>query len=100
MKFAHEFQSALLREGFPEHWVASAFPYKQLKKSIKKVQKELEENNVDFSKLEEGAFEYDFQGRFSPSLTCSAFLARRLIFPPRRPETASSKTYAPLRESA
>lgn len=42
MKFNHEFKEALLREGFPLHWVESAVPYGQLKKVIKKVKNELE----------------------------------------------------------
>lgn len=63
MKFAHELKEALEREGFPEDWVKSAFPYKQLKKSIKRVRNELEEHNVDLTKLSEGAFEYDFEGQ-------------------------------------
>jgi hypothetical protein len=37
MKFAHEFREALEREGFPARWVASAVPYGQLKKCLKKV---------------------------------------------------------------
>jgi len=65
MKFAHEFQAALQREGFPEHWVKSAFPYKQLKKSIKRVRNELDEHNVDLANLPGGSFEYDFEGRYS-----------------------------------
>lgn len=72
MKFAHEFQAALQREGFPEDWVKAAFPYKQLKKSIKRVRNELEEHNVDLANLPEGSFEYDFEGDrkgFTPKLT-------------------------------
>ena len=64
MKFAHEFQAALQREGFPEHWVKAAFPYKQLKKSIKRVRNELDEHNVDLANLPGGSFEYDFKGKF------------------------------------
>lgn len=72
MKFAHEFQQALQREGFPEHWVKAAFPYKQLKKSIKRVRNELEEHNVDLAKLPKGAFEYDFQGRYASVIPCDS----------------------------
>lgn len=43
MKFAHEFNEALLREGYPAHWVQSAVPYGPLKKVIKKVKGELED---------------------------------------------------------
>jgi len=63
MKFSHEFQAALIQEGFPAHWVESAFEYKRLKKFIKKVKNELKENNIDLDKLREGAFEYDFEGK-------------------------------------
>jgi len=64
MKFAHEFQEALQREGFPEDWVKAAFPYKQLKKSIKRVRNELDEHNVDLANLPAGSFEYDFKGEY------------------------------------
>jgi E3 ubiquitin-protein ligase BAH len=80
MKFAHEFQAALVRENFPPHWVESAVPYGQLKKIIKKVTTELQELGLDSSTLsqlvsevdsnsqqpigkESGvAFQYDFNG--------------------------------------
>ncbi|MCJ1477147.1 hypothetical protein MMC13_005818 [Lambiella insularis] len=41
MKFARAFEAALTNDDYPEHWVASAIAYKQLKKCIKGVQKEL-----------------------------------------------------------
>ncbi|KAG9247488.1 SPX domain-containing protein [Calycina marina] len=72
MKFAHQFQVALQEEGFPEQWVKEAFPYKQLKKTIKRVANELEAHNVDLTKLPEGSFEYNFKGDrkgFTPKLT-------------------------------
>jgi E3 ubiquitin-protein ligase BAH len=81
MKFNHEFQEALLKEGFPPHWVESAVPYGQLKKVIKKVKTELEailkdlglepedlvsaqgdENRGDGSV----AFQYNFDGKSIP----------------------------------
>jgi E3 ubiquitin-protein ligase BAH len=79
MKFAHEFQAALLREGFPPHWVDSAVPYGQLKKIIKKVTRELQDLGLDSSTLSQlvsevdsssqpignessVAFQYDFNG--------------------------------------
>lgn len=43
MKFAHSFSQALEEEGFPADWQAAAIRYRQLKKCIKKVQKELSE---------------------------------------------------------
>lgn len=42
MKFAHSFSQAL-EEDFPADWQAAAIRYRQLKKCIKKVQKELSE---------------------------------------------------------
>src|SRR2546423_14764311 len=41
MKFGHEFQEALKREGYPDRWVESAIAYGRLKKCIKKVEGEL-----------------------------------------------------------
>lgn len=43
MKFAHSFSQALEEEDFPADWQAAAIRYRQLKKCIKKVQKELSE---------------------------------------------------------
>ncbi|KAF4632788.1 hypothetical protein G7Y89_g5328 [Cudoniella acicularis] len=51
MKFAHEFKAALIREGFPPHWVESAVPYGQLKKLIKKVANELQSLGLDSATL-------------------------------------------------
>jgi E3 ubiquitin-protein ligase BAH len=51
MKFAHEFKEALEREGFPSHWVESAIPYGQLKKCIKKVERELRGFGLDSKTL-------------------------------------------------
>ncbi|KAI1006352.1 hypothetical protein K3495_g1874 [Podosphaera aphanis] len=47
MKFAHEFRSVLQREHFPARWVASAVPYGQLKKCLKRVQKEFQNLGID-----------------------------------------------------
>lgn len=73
MKFAHEFQKALLKEGFPPHWVESAVPYSQLKKVIKKVKKELESIGLNPADLagDGVAFQYKFNGdkEFRPKLT-------------------------------
>jgi len=80
MKFAHEFKDALIKEGFPPHWVESAIPYSQLKKCIKKVEKELQSLGLDSATLaqlypdtpeeqepnrEIVGFEYDFESRLS-----------------------------------
>lgn len=80
MKFAHEFKEALVKEGFPRHWVESAIPYGQLKKCIKKVESELkalgldsatlaqlmpETTNHSETQLQNGvAFQYDFKGDY------------------------------------
>ncbi|KAH6677534.1 SPX domain-containing protein [Halenospora varia] len=89
MKFAHEFKAALVREGFPAHWVESAVPYGQLKKLIKKVTAELQALGLDSETLaqlvpeidknkssthkdSDVAFQYDFDGdetTFHPKLT-------------------------------
>lgn len=52
MKFAHEFKETLDREAFPEHWLAAAIPYSQLKKCLKKVQRELEGLGLDKETLQ------------------------------------------------
>lgn len=52
MKFAHEFKETLEREGFPEHWRAAAIPYSQLKKCLKRVQRELETLGLDKETLQ------------------------------------------------
>ena len=51
MKFAHEYETALISEGFPTYWVQSAIAYRQLKKCIKKVELELSEIGLDPSTL-------------------------------------------------
>lgn len=53
MKFAHEFKETLEREAFPDHWRAAAIPYSQLKKCLKKVQRELQELGLDKSTLQQ-----------------------------------------------
>lgn len=53
MKFAHEFKETLEREAFPEHWLSAAIPYSQLKKCLKKVQRELQELGLDNSTLQQ-----------------------------------------------
>lgn len=84
MKFAHEFKNALEREGFPPHWIETAVPYSQLKKCIKKVERELSSFGLDNDTLRQllpsnndatkgynprngsgngpVAFQYDFEG--------------------------------------
>ncbi|KAL7951155.1 SPX domain-containing protein [Trichoderma barbatum] len=51
MKFAHDFKQSLASQGFPPHWVAHAIPYSQLKKCLKKVQRELQELGLDAETL-------------------------------------------------
>ena len=73
MKFAHEFQVYLAKEGFPSQWVDAAIPYVPLKKIIKKVRKELEEIGLNPAELAVGVtFRYDFDDGdeiFKPKLT-------------------------------
>ncbi|KAK2757843.1 hypothetical protein FQN54_004249 [Arachnomyces sp. PD_36] len=47
MKFAHNYSEALEKENYPSRWLTSALSYKQLKKCIKKVQKELSSLGLD-----------------------------------------------------
>ncbi|KAL7784123.1 SPX domain-containing protein [Trichoderma ceciliae] len=51
MKFAHDFKQSLASQAFPPHWVAHAIPYGQLKKCLKKVQRELQELGLDTETL-------------------------------------------------
>ncbi len=74
MKFAHEYETALISEGFPDHWVQSAIAYRQLKKCIKKVEVELSDIGLDASTLKRlwksindshnngGPFQYKLEG--------------------------------------
>lgn len=52
MKFGQEYAAALAREDFPQHWLDSAIEYKQLKKCIKKVQRELASIGLDAATIE------------------------------------------------
>ncbi|KAI4751914.1 hypothetical protein E4T52_15796 [Aureobasidium sp. EXF-3400] len=52
MKYGHEYAQLLASEGFPEEWVSSAISYRLLKKSIKKVQQELNALGLDASTLQ------------------------------------------------
>ncbi|KAJ4164107.1 hypothetical protein LMH87_005793 [Akanthomyces muscarius] len=47
MKFAHDLKQNLASQGFPPHWVERAIPYSQLKKCLKKVQRELQDLGLD-----------------------------------------------------
>ncbi|KAF1988173.1 RING-14 protein-like protein [Aulographum hederae CBS 113979] len=77
MKFAQEYQKHLAQDGYPPHWVASAISYRQLKKCIKKVQKELSELGLDGETLSEalrsqyvlsGCENGSVKGQFVPKL--------------------------------
>lgn len=50
MKFARVYQESL-QDGFPPHWVESAISYKQLKKCIKRVERELSDLGLDVETL-------------------------------------------------
>ena len=47
MKFSHAFETALKEDEYPTHWVESAIRYRQLKKCIKQVQKELSDIGLE-----------------------------------------------------
>ncbi|KHO01116.1 RING-14 protein [Metarhizium album ARSEF 1941] len=47
MKFARGFKETLANQDFPPHWVTRAIPYGQLKKCLKKVQRELHDLGLD-----------------------------------------------------
>jgi len=47
MKFARDFRDTLASQDFPVHWVEQAIPYGQLKKCLKKVQRELHDLGLD-----------------------------------------------------
>lgn len=51
MKFGREYETALANDGFPQEWVARAIEYKNLKKAIKKVHRELESLGLDHQTL-------------------------------------------------
>ena len=51
MKFAHQYQIVLEREAFPTEWINSAISYRQLKKCINEVQRELASIGLDPSTL-------------------------------------------------
>ena len=51
MKFAHEFEEALRKDDYPAHWVRTAISSRQLKKCIKKVQRELSGLGLDSDTL-------------------------------------------------
>ena len=77
MKFAHEFKTALVREGFPQEWVDLSIPYGQLKKVLKKVSIELQEMGLGPAILSSlGAhpdkgvvgYRYDIEGILNSSL--------------------------------
>lgn len=52
MKFGQEYAAALAKENFPQHWLDSAIEYKQLKKCIKKVERELADIGLDAPTVE------------------------------------------------
>lgn len=79
MKFGHTFQEALATDEYPPEWVAAAIRYRQLKKCIKKVQKELATLGLCGTTLQQlinnnerkGLISYWFQGNlkeFAPML--------------------------------
>lgn len=53
MKYGQEYKAALANEGFPSTWVASAISYRELKKCIKRLQKELLDLGLDAKTLQQ-----------------------------------------------
>ena len=51
MKFARVFRTALQTDGYPQEWLRSAVSYKQLKKCIQSIQKELVDMGLDVNTL-------------------------------------------------
>jgi E3 ubiquitin-protein ligase BAH len=51
MKFARQFQESLTNDGYPASWVQNAISYGQLKKCVKRVQKELSSIGLDVDTL-------------------------------------------------
>lgn len=51
MKFAHTFNETLSSENFPPEWQAAAIQYRQLKKCIKRLQRELDELGLSVETL-------------------------------------------------
>ncbi|KAI9822356.1 MAG: hypothetical protein M1827_000075 [Pycnora praestabilis] len=70
MKFAHTYEAVLRKDGFPAHWVQSAISYRQLKKCIKKVQKELGALGLDPDTLQHlcGSIEPEEPSRASSAI--------------------------------
>ncbi|KAK7528112.1 SPX domain-containing protein [Phyllosticta citriasiana] len=51
MKFAHAFHERLQSDGYPPEWIGAAISYRQLKKCIKKVERELDRLGLDVETL-------------------------------------------------
>jgi hypothetical protein len=51
MKFGHEYEAVLASHGFPPEWIETAVEYKNLKKCIKKVHRELDKLGLDHQTL-------------------------------------------------
>lgn len=99
MKFAHEYEAALKQEGYPDSWVQSAISYRQLKKCIKKVQRELSSIGLDTetlgqlwqslktSNINGAPFQYRFEGElFERDVLCVyayILLGRLTTFEPK-----------------
>lgn len=73
MKFGHSYTEHLYEDGFPARWVESAISYGQLKKCIKRVEKELDAIGLDPASLalvlksvEEERPRYDFKSGDDP----------------------------------
>jgi E3 ubiquitin-protein ligase BAH len=105
MKFGQEYAAALAREDFPQHWLDSAIEYKQLKKCIKKVQRELASIGLDAPTIEKLAQwlqipdEHKAEGEKGSDGAASAATALNTIpeeFTPQLRVLVDSRTGTPL----
>lgn len=105
MKFGQEYQKTLATEDFPEHWRESAIQYKNLKKCIKKIHRELQAIGLDAGTLnhlsewmEQPVLErnasHDSKGYYSASLPALAAVSEE--FTPQLRVLVDSKTGTPL----
>ncbi|PGG97836.1 hypothetical protein AJ79_09072 [Helicocarpus griseus UAMH5409] len=90
MKFAHDYTQRLDGEDYPSQWVQSAISYRQLKKCIKKVRKELlslglrpeilnllwQQNQVANAPADEDSRPFGFQYSLSKSPSTSCWLPK------------------------
>lgn len=83
MKFAREYEATLEQEQYPQHWVQSSISYRQLKKSIRKIQNELWELGLDAEAVRQLLIESaNAKNRSFPGNAASIWLRNSLLGPP------------------